>query len=165
MGRKVISLLALVLCLAAAGTARAEDEAAVVRQVIEDSIGWALDKDFDRLFEVMAHDENFFIFHPDSSTVEGWESFVEHSAVWKDPRFKATSFEVKDFRLNFSRGGDVAWFACYLDDFGEWDGRQIGWENVRWTGVAEKRDGKWVLVQMHFSFPNDLPAEDDAEAK
>jgi hypothetical protein len=23
---------------------------------------------------------------------------------------------------------------------------------VRWTGTLEKRDGKWVIVQMHFSF-------------
>jgi hypothetical protein len=31
----------------------------------------------------------------------------------------------------------------------------IGWDNCRWTGTLEKRGGKWVVVQMHFSFPKD----------
>jgi hypothetical protein len=24
---------------------------------------------------------------------------------------------------------------------------------VRWTGVLEKKEGKWLIMQMHFSFP------------
>jgi hypothetical protein len=28
-----------------------------------------------------------------------------------------------------------------------------GWVNVRWTGVLEKKEGKWLIRQMHFSFP------------
>jgi hypothetical protein len=50
----------------------------------------------------------------------------------------------------------VAWWACILDDLGEWDGRPIGWKDTRWTGVLEKRDGRWLIVQMHFSFAADL---------
>jgi len=30
-----------------------------------------------------------------------------------------------------------------------------GEENGRWTGVIEKRDGRWVVVQQHFSFASD----------
>jgi hypothetical protein len=32
---------------------------------------------------------------------------------------------------------------------------QASWENTRWTGVVEKRDGRWVIVQQHFSFASD----------
>jgi len=46
----------------------------------------------------------------------------------------------------------VAWWYCMLDDINEWDGQPASWENTRWTGVLEKREGKWVIVQMHFSF-------------
>jgi hypothetical protein len=31
-------------------------------------------------------------------------------------------------------------------------GKPASWENVRWAGVVEKRDGRWVIVQQHFSF-------------
>jgi len=36
-----------------------------VDQVINDSIGWAMTKDINRLFSIMAQEEDFFIFHPD----------------------------------------------------------------------------------------------------
>jgi hypothetical protein len=39
-----------------------------------------------------------------------------------------------------------------LDDVNEWRGQPANWMNTRWTGALEKRDGKWVIVQMHFSF-------------
>ncbi|MDO9084804.1 MAG: hypothetical protein Q7U53_01245 [Anaerolineaceae bacterium] len=47
-----------------------------VERCIHDAIGWALTKDVNRLFSIMANDENFFIFHPDSrSTIVGFDSF------------------------------------------------------------------------------------------
>ena len=51
--------------------------------------------------------------------------------------------------------GDVAWYHARLDDYNEWQGQPANWEDVRWTGVLEKRDGRWVIVQMHFSSPTD----------
>ena len=134
-----------------------EVERTSIRQAIYDVIGWALTKDFDLLFNVVAQDEEFFIFHPDSaSTIVGFEAFKNYAKrSWTDPAFKATRFEVKELRINISKSSTVAWYSCFLDDFGEWDGREVGWVNARWTGVLEKRDGKWVLTQMHFSFPKD----------
>jgi ketosteroid isomerase-like protein len=133
---------------------QATDEMDVIKNTIEDGIRWAMNKDLDRLISIFAHDENLFIFDPDSYTpVVGYEMFKQSFEFWMDPRFKATSFEVRDLRINRSRSGDVVWFSCFLDDLAEWNGKPIGWKNVRWTGVIEKRDGKWVHVQQHFSFP------------
>jgi hypothetical protein len=74
--------------------------------------------------------------------------------------------DVRDLRVNFSRSGDVAWWSATLDDLGEWDGRPTGWRDTRWTGVLEKRDGAWVIVQMHFSFAADkVRAKALADAK
>jgi hypothetical protein len=46
----------------------------------------------------------------------------------------------------------VAWFFCILDDINEWKGQPANWENTRWSGVLEKRSGRWVMAQQHFSF-------------
>ncbi len=129
----------------------------VVEQIIHDSIGWALTKNKVRLFDIMAHDDNFFIFHPDSkSTVVSFEAFRQLAErAWMSDAFKATDFAIRDLRLDFSESGTVAWYACYLDDHGEWNGKPSGWDNCRWTGVVEKRNGKWVTVQMHFSLATD----------
>jgi hypothetical protein len=53
-----------------------ETERLEVEKVIHDAIGWALTKNIDRLFSIMAQDDDFFIFHPDSrSTIIGFEAF------------------------------------------------------------------------------------------
>ena len=134
----------------------------MIKKVIEASIGWALTKDFDLFYNSLAQDSSFFIYHPDSaSTIAGFDTFKRYAeAIFRGDHFKATRFEVKDLRLNLSRSGDVAWYSCQLDDYGEWIGQLSGWENCRWTGVLEKRDGKWVIVQMHFSFPTDRVSEE-----
>ena len=133
------------------------NDSAAVRQVINDSIGWALTKDKQRLFDIMAQDVGLFIFHPDSrSTIVGFEAFRQLAErAWMSDAFKATDFAIRDLRVTFSESGTVAWYSCYLDDHGEWNGQPSGWDNARWTGVVEKRNGKWVTVQMHFSFASD----------
>lgn len=128
-----------------------------VEGVIRDAIGWALTKDVDRLFSIMAQDDDFFIFHPDSkSTIVGFEAFRKlGERVWLREEFKATDFAVRDLRVKFAGMGNAAWYSCLLDDHAEWNGRPVGWDNARWTGVLEKRKGRWVIVQMHFSLPRD----------
>jgi hypothetical protein len=75
--------------------------------------------------------------------------------IFMNEAFKATGFDVRDLRITFSESATVAWFSALLDDHGEWDGQPSSWINTRWTGVLEKRDGHWVIVQMHFSFASD----------
>ena len=140
-----------------------EAEIAAIEQAINTSIKWCLpDKDSEKLYRHVAKDSAFFIFHPDSkSTITGYDNFVQHAErIFFDPRFKATSSEIKDLRINLSAEGSVAWFSCLLDDYGEWEGQPIGWTNARWTGVLVKRDGVWLIVQQHFSLPSDADESD-----
>lgn len=128
-----------------------------VDKCIDDAIGWAVNKDIDRLFSIMAQDEDFFIFHPDSkSTIKGFSAFKSlGERSWMNDSFRATDHVIRDLRVNFSKSRDVAWYSCMLDDHAEWNGQPCGWDNCRWTGTMEKRDGRWVIVQMHFSFAKD----------
>ncbi len=145
------------ISLAQAGSqTTAADEKAVIEKVIRDNISWALTKDRPLAEGTMAHDERLLIISPDSAeTTVGWEQFVKGFDFWMDPRFKATRSDIRELRIDLSHSGDVAWWSCILDDLGEWDGRPIGWRDTRWTGVLEKRSGKWLIVQMHFSFASD----------
>jgi SnoaL-like domain len=160
MKRSVPGLVAVLLVTRSllAGTAEpaAGSEIAAVERAIHASIGWAATKDRALLESVLSHDPGLFIFHPDSkSTVVGWEPMEKLFALWMDPRFKATGYAIRDLRINLSRSGEVSWFSAVLDDCGEWNGKASCWNDVRWTGVLEKRDGAWVIVQMHFSFAKD----------
>ena len=140
----------------AASASGSEREKAVVARVVHDSICWALTKDRTLQESTMAHDEDLFIVWTDSrSRISGWKEYVKLFDTWMDPRFKATLTEVRDLRIHISRSGDVAWYSAMLDDLGEWDGKPTGNRDIRWTGVLEKRRGKWVVVQMHGSVAKD----------
>ena len=132
-----------------------QQEKKIIKQVINDNIGWALTKNLSLLYSTLMQDSTLLIINPDESMLEGFDEVEETTeSFWMDPRFKATHSEIKNLRISISKSGNTAWYFCYLDDFGEWDGREYKWENARWTGVLEKVKGKWVICQMHISFPN-----------
>ena len=126
----------------------------VVKESIEQSIGWAIEKDFDAMFRLWA-DDMFHFWLVSESLVEGLENFKKYAERWKDPDFRGTRFEFKDLRIVFSRSGDVAWYSCFLDDCGSYKGKETCLEDVFQTGVLEKRDGRWVHVLMHGAYPID----------
>ncbi|MFA5572334.1 MAG: nuclear transport factor 2 family protein [Crenarchaeota archaeon] len=62
-----------------------------------------------------------------------------------------TSIGVKDFRV--SAAGVVAWFSADLTFNFKTDDKEVSLPG-RLTGVMEKRNNKWLWVQMHYSTPN-----------
>jgi ketosteroid isomerase-like protein len=134
------------------------DEHAAVKKAIEQSIGWAIEKDFDAMFGLWGDDLFHFWLTSDSQVV-GLEDFKRYAERWRDPEFRGTRFEFRDLRIVFSASGDVAWYSCFLDDCGSYRGTEFCLENVFQTGVLEKRDGRWVHVLMHGSYPIDKVPE------
>jgi ketosteroid isomerase-like protein len=133
-----------------------ETEKAAIARAVDASIGWFKDKNFDLLFNVLADDPDLFMFQPTSgSTVHGMEQFRASSQIWRDPANKYVSHEIRDLRIHQHPSGEVAWFSAVLDDCGDYGGKVGCWKDTRWTGVLEKREGRWVIMQMHFSFAAD----------
>jgi ketosteroid isomerase-like protein len=164
MKRKAVlcSIVAFPLAIGLAGRAATAPEMPpdheAVKKTIEQSIGWAIEKDFDRMFRSWADDMYHFWLFSDS-TVVGLENFKKYAERWRDPDFRGTRFEFRDLRIKFSRAGDVAWYSCTLDDCGSYKGREACLKDVFQTGVLEKRDGRWVHVLMHGSYPVDKVPE------
>ncbi|MBN2522716.1 MAG: nuclear transport factor 2 family protein [Bacteroidales bacterium] len=128
-----------------------DNDMILIKQTIHNSIAWAKNKDLNLLYSVIADDTAFLEIHPDNSIVKGISEFREAEKFWMHPDFKAIRYEIKDLTIQISQCGTVAWWFCMLDDINEWKGQPANWENTRWTGVSEKRDGNWVIVQQHFS--------------
>jgi ketosteroid isomerase-like protein len=129
-----------------------EEEKQLVEKVINSSIGWAKNKDINLLHSIIANDPDFLEVHPGAKVVKGYDEFRKAEAFWLSPDFKAIRYEINDLKVTISRSGDAAWWFCMLDDINQWKGKPANWEDTRWTGVLEKRKGKWVIVQQHFSF-------------
>lgn len=146
-----IAVLLIINC-ADTGPFDAATEQKLVEQAIHGSIGWAKNKDIGLLYEIIANDSNYVEVHPDGRIVKGFDEFRKAEDFWMNDDFKAVRYGIRDLKITFSQSGDAAWFVCLLDDINEWKGRPANWENTRWTGVLEKRNGNWIMVQMHFSF-------------
>jgi len=159
--KKIIFLLLILLLLAIgeftqeSGAANPAGDKAVIEKAIRDSIGWAMAKDRTLLESVLIHDDSLFIFNPDVNCTVGWDQFKKGFDFWMDPRFRMERYQIRNLRVDLSLSGTVAWWSCILDERASWDGRSIGWKDTRWTGVIEKRDARWLIVQMHFSRASD----------
>jgi ketosteroid isomerase-like protein len=154
--RTIFILLLLSLAFVGKGLSQAttSPDSEVVKKTIEQSIGWAIEKDFDTMFRMWA--DNLFIFWVFSNNfVVGLDNYKIFAQQWKDPDWRGTRFEFKNLRIVFSRSGDVAWYSSFLDDCSSYKGKESCMENVFVTGVLEKRDGRWVHTLMHGSYPVD----------
>lgn len=105
------------------------------------------------LSKIMAHDSDMVNYGSDAAEVFiGWSSFKE--AVEKMlPSFENTKINVRNQVIKIHSSGTVAWFS----EFWDWDlvygGKQVQIPNQRLTGVLEKRNSQWVIVQFHNSVP------------
>ncbi|MBN2091721.1 nuclear transport factor 2 family protein [candidate division KSB1 bacterium] len=132
-----------------------DSEKVKITRVISSCIGWAKDKNLDLLFSVIANDTNYISVSPGKRVVKKFEDVKQMVPFWMSPDFKYVRHELKDLEITFAKCGEVAWFFCVLDDINTYKGEPASWENARWTGVVEKREGLWVIVQQHFSFASD----------
>ena len=137
------------------GSVQKGDDKLLIEQAINNSIGWASTKDLNLLYSVIANDTAFLEVHPEGKVVRGISEFKKAEAFWMSPDFRAVRYEIRDLNINISESGTVAWWFCILDDINEWKGDPANWEDTRWTGVMEKRDGRWQIVQQHFSFASE----------
>jgi len=128
------------------------DEIALIEKAIHGSIGWAKNKDFKLLYSIIANDSNYLEVDPNPDIIRGFDEFKKNEVFWGNPNFRAIRYEIRDLKISVSECGTVAWYYCVLDDINEWKGKPAEWRDTRWTGVLEKREGRWVIVQMHFSF-------------
>ena len=144
------------------------DELAAIEEVIRASIEWAVrGKDTVLSYSSVINNDELFFFQTDSrTTIIGFDKFRELTEkFFMRDDFKAIKVEIRDFRIHMSPTTKTAWWACLLNDYNEFQGKPANWENVRWSGVLEKIDGKWRIFQMHFSKAEDLLIKEYEESK
>lgn len=148
----IVLILMLLASLPLESASNRDAERTEITKVISSVIGWAKDKNLDLFYGSIANDEDYLSVSPRKRVVKCFEDVKQSVPFWMSPDFKYVHHELKYLEITFARCGEVAWFYCVLDDINTYKGEAASWENARWTGVVEKRDGKWIVVQQHFSF-------------
>ena len=110
-------------------------------------------EDMDLHASIMAQDEDMVNFGTDVAEHHiGWEAWKEsHLAQWA--AIDKTEITSTDLVVSLAETGNVAWFS----DITNWtliiQSDTMTVNNVRFTGVLEKREEKWKIVQVHASIP------------
>lgn len=130
-----------------------EAEKAKVELIIDQFAQVWETKDMELLSKIMAHDSDMVIYGTDAPEHwVGWEPF-KTSVAEMFTVLKNIKIAVRDRVTKIHSSGKVAWFSQVWD----WDlmveDKPVRSEGQRFTGVLEKRNDQWVLVQIHNSVP------------
>jgi ketosteroid isomerase-like protein len=110
-------------------------------------------EDMEMLSKCFSHDPNMVNFGTDAAERwVGWTTFAEAQKQFFEAQEESV-MTIRDVDIKVHKSGEVAWFSYLVD----WEGKAMGepfdFEGARMTGVMEKQNGNWVVVQLHGSIP------------
>ncbi|MBN2175389.1 MAG: nuclear transport factor 2 family protein [Bacteroidales bacterium] len=130
-------------------------------QVEKDKVALVLEKyvianekqEINLIKDIWAPDPDIVIFGTNSDeTIIGWEQ-IRSVMDRQFKTFHETYISVHDQIININETGNTAWFSEIVNYNYIYHGKARQYEGLRFTGVLEKRDGEWFIVQSHMSIP------------
>lgn len=145
--------IVVVMIIACQNQVNIEKEKAAVQSVVDRFYQLHVTEDLDTLSRIMAHDATMVNFGTDA--VEKWIGWKSLKKAFQNQweAFENPEITFKDQSIFISQTGTVAWYAMQLDFRVTHKGKEVSWTDVRTTGVLEKRNGDWLVVQFHNSVP------------
>jgi hypothetical protein len=132
------------------------NEKDLIKTVILNSVNWAHNKDYNLLYASVLNDSNYLEIEPYNRVVKGFNNFRDLKSFVKSHDYVHLTNNISDLQINISSKGDASWFSCILDSKNLYKNEPDNWLNTRWTGVLIKEDGKWIIVQQHYSFASEF---------
>jgi len=82
----------------------------------------------------------------------GYEALMK-SLEQQNAAVEEGKITIRDQEIRVHKSGTVAWYSEIIDFKGKSQGQPFAIEGMRQTGILEKREGNWVIVQTHSSVP------------
>ncbi len=139
-----------------------DKELSDIRTVLEQYELARESEDFTTVEQIWASDEDIVLFG-----TEGDEQMVGFSEIRKAmsrqfDEVENTLINISEQKIKINKSGNTAWFSQVLDYNFIYLGEDMSFEGIRVTGVLEKCDGQWKLVQSHLSVPYEAEIEEEA---
>lgn len=110
-------------------------------------------QDIDLVHEIWAPEPDIVVFGTNSDEkLIGWDGIkqvLEHQFT----SFEDTYISVHDQIININETGNTAWFSEVLNYNYIYQGETKQYEGLRFTGVLQKKNEDWFVVQSHMSIP------------
>lgn len=103
--------------------------------------------------EVWASKPDILVFGTNSDeTIIGWEA-IKNTLKKQFEAIDDTYISVRDQRIEINETGNTAWFSEFVNYNYIYQDKPVKYEGLRFTGVLEKINGEWLIVQSHMSIP------------
>ncbi len=154
--KNIITIIAVAVILLATGcTPRVDIEAekTKVKAVLDQLIEASENGDMELLSKIYAHDPDMVNFGTNADErIVGWEKLKKLMQEQFDST-GSSKLSVSDQVIKVHESGKAAWFSEIIDWDLEFRGEAVSLTGLRATGVLEKRNEAWVIVQLHYSVP------------
>ena len=130
-----------------------EEEREQVMTLLDNFVKAHEDKDLDMLLSCFSDNPDITIIGTDRD--ELWVDKVSMGEAQKRAygTFDVVKLSVRDKILKLCSDGEIAWFYMKVNWSVESEGESSTFDGIRTTGVLEKLDDKWAIVQIHTSMP------------
>ena len=149
----LILVLAILVINACTQKVDIEAEKANVRLIFDKIIKVWEEEDINLAEQIFAKDDDLLFFGTDAAERwVGWES-LKVSMQRQFESYADSKMTMSNITVGVSSLGNTAWVSSILD----WEltamGEPVEVNGMRFTGVLEKRNDKWLFVQLHASLP------------
>jgi hypothetical protein len=130
-----------------------EAERAEVMAVLDNFIKAHEEKNLDLLMTCFSDKPDIVILGTDEN--ELWVDKVSMGEAQKRAyeTFDKINLSVRDKIVKMCRTGRQAWFYQKVNWYVESEGNKFAFDGIRTTGVLEKENDQWQIVQLHTSMP------------
>lgn len=129
------------------------DETVAIENVLEKYIIANENQDFELTEEIWAPNPDIILYGTDSDErLMGWTN-IRMAIKDQFSQITDTYISASDQFIKLNCTGNTAWFAETLNYNFVYKGEAKSYEGLRFTGVLEKMNGEWKIVQAHLSVP------------
>ena len=129
------------------------EETEAIENVLDKYIVANETQNFELIREIWAPDTDIILYGTDSDErLMGWVN-IKNAIQDQFHHITDTYIAATDQFIKINETGNTAWFAETLNYNFVYNDKAKSYEGLRFTGVLEKIDGQWKLVQAHLSVP------------
>jgi len=160
MKKSFLILIVLILALGCAGPSN-KNTPAVDLDLEKEKVALVLEKyiianekqDIDLVHDIWAAEPDIVVFGTNSDEkLIGWDA-IKTAIERQFNSFEDTYISIHDQIINVDDMGRIAWFSEIVNYNYIYQGENMQFEGLRFTGVLQKFDDDWLIVQSHMSIP------------
>jgi ketosteroid isomerase-like protein len=135
------------------GTIDLAQEKLEVSQILDKLAAATESGNFEMIEEIWLPSKDALLIGTDSGEkLEGWEE-ISKAIKNQFGTFEETLISITDQTIWIHEDASIAWFFEEVNYNFVFEEKAMAFEGIRFTGIMQKVDGKWRLVQQHLSIP------------